>query len=78
MPVLRRPYLFAAGLDRAAAAIPRAGRGAANGSEHGLPCRENPCRFAVPLTCAGLAGRRDLVWIARRIDIAGAPVFSVS
>ena len=56
----------------------RANRIASNGNEGGLPSRGTSRLIAVPCMCGGLARKRDLWWIARRYDIAGAPALSVS
>ena len=56
----------------------RASRCASNGNVDGLPCRGTSWLIAVPRMCGGLARKRDLRWIARHYDIAGAPALSVS
>lgn len=56
----------------------RANRCASNGNDDGLPCRRTSWLAAVPHMRGGLARKRDLRWIARRNDIAGAPALSVS
>ena len=58
--------------------VKRASRFASNGNEDGLPCHGTSRLIAVPYMCGGLARKRDLRWIARRYDIAGAPAVAVS